>query len=48
MKRIIAVAVAIATMNGVALAAEEGSEFWTGLFWEILNFIADAGGMWQL
>lgn len=48
MRRIMGAIIAILTMTGAASAAADGSEFWTELFWQILEFIANAGGMWQL
>lgn len=48
MTRFILTVGAFLTMTGAASAADGGSGFWTEFFWQVLEFIANAGGIWQL
>ena len=48
MKRaLVAVAVLFGT-SGVAAASADGGVFWTLYFWQVLQFIAESGGIWNL
>lgn len=50
MRRIIVTIAILFGANGIALADEGGEvvEFFSALFWAVLNFIAESGGIWQL
>jgi len=48
MRRIIAVTVALITTNSVATVASASDDFWSELFWRVIEFIRDSGGIWNL
>jgi len=50
MRRIVVAAIVLFGSSGIALAEDGGEfvEFWSALFWNVLNFIAGSGGIWQL